>query len=64
MHIVDFRRHGYIVYHKDSRRVTMVTDSGCVHGGEHGTTVYQVPAGGTEEQQARTRSPTDQTAGE
>ena len=42
----------------------MVTDSGCVHGGEHGTTVYQVPAGGAEEQQVRTRSPTDQTAGE
>lgn len=40
------------------------TDSRCIHGGEHGTTVYQVPAGGTEEQQAWTSSSTDQTAGD
>ena len=52
-----------MLYHKYSC-CAVVTDSGCVHGGEHGTTLYQVPAGGTEEQQARTRSPTDQTAGD
>ena len=39
-----------------------ITDSRCVHGGQHGATVYQVFAGGAEEQQARAGCPADQTA--
>ena len=44
--------------------VALLTDSRCIHGGQHGTAVYQVLAGGTEEQQAGAGRPADQTAGD